>query len=182
MKKKLIRLLIMYFLVAFMSYIGMYSFFSFKRGQEFDVNVIVFKSVMPAVILSSFVAFSWSIVYPVFPRAKYLDKNDSSKPSFKIACSSLVSIPQDLDFNRLKTEIADKWMITFSDDNEHELKFRSKMNFFTNMMGAAAWLKLDGNAGKITLEYFPLQGIQDNDVARKMRKKVEEHLKCILYS
>jgi len=144
-----------------------------SHGQEFNIVAKGIKSAIFSVIIASAQLLG---VYTIFPRSRYLESNDATKPTFKVACSSVIDVQEDFDFNRLKTEIASKWLITFSDDICHVLKFRAKWHFFKNW-GAAAWLKFDSEARKIQLVCFPLAGIQDNDLARKMQKEIKNCIK-----
>ena len=105
----------------------------------------------------------------------YLESDDTAKPAFRVACSSIIDVPKDFDFSRLKTEIADKWWITFSDDTGL-LKFRIKWHPFKQKV-TAAWLKFDAVTGKIQLECFPIQGKQHDYLAEKMQKEIEQCVK-----
>jgi hypothetical protein len=112
--------------------------------------------------------------HSVFSRIKYLENNDIAKPTVKGASSSEIVLSQRVDFNHLKNEIASKWLITFFDDTNHVLKFRKRASYLTNSWGAAAWLKLDEDTGKIHLECFPRAGIQEKERATIMRMEIEE--------
>ena len=112
----------------------------------------------------------------IFSSSAYLESNDLSKPGFQVACSSEIDVPPDFDYNRFKNKIADKWLITFSDDENHVLKFKPKWKLFKKV-GAAAWLKFDAATGKVRFECFPLTGIQHKDRALFMQKEITE---CVL--
>ena len=104
----------------------------------------------------------------------FLKSDDTAKPTFRVACSSVIDVPVGVDFIRLKTEIADKWWITFSDDLGL-LKFRTKWHPFKQKV-TAAWMKFDADTGKIQLECFPIQGKQHDYLAEKMQKEIEQCL------
>ena len=110
----------------------------------------------------------------VAPRLKYLDRSDSAEPPFKVTCSSVIDMPQGYDFNRLKSEIARKWVISFTDDTDHVLKFSKKTRFFELWATFAAWLKYDCDTGKIQLECFSLNSVHDNGLARHIQKEITE--------
>ena len=171
--KKLFRIWVVFFLLSWVGYMGVDVIVSKSRGQEFDLITKGIKYAIFSVFISSAPMLS---VYTIFPRSKYLDSNDTAKPTFKVACSSEIDIHEDFDFNRLKTEIAGKWLITFSDDVCHVLKFRTEWGFFKKW-GAAAWLKFDGDTRKIQIECFPLAGTHDNNLARKMQKEIMNCMK-----
>ena len=171
--KKLFRIWVGIFLLGWIVYMGVEIIDSKSHGQEFDIVAKGIKCAIFSIIISSAPMLG---VYTIFPRSKYLESDDTAKPTFKVTCSSVIDVQEDFDFNRLKTEIASKWLITFSDDIYHVLKFRAKWHFFKKW-GAAAWLKFDGEARKIQIECFPLAGIQDNDLARKMQKEIKECMK-----
>ena len=103
--------------------------------------------------------------------ADYLESEDTTKPNFRVSCSSVIDIPNGVEFNRLKNEIANKWWITFSDDVV--LKFRIRWHPFKPKV-TAAWLKFDAETGKIQLECFPIQGKQHDYLAEKMQKEIEQ--------
>jgi len=167
---KLVRIWVVCFLLGWIVYMGVEIIGSKSHGHEINLVSKGIKSAIFSAILSSAPMLG---VYSIFPRSKYLESIDTAKPTFKVACSSVIDVQEDFDFSRLKTKIANKWLITFSDDNCHVLKFRAKWHFFKKW-GAAAWLKFDGNARKVQIECFPLAGIQDNDLARKMQKEIQE--------
>ena len=170
--KRLVRNCFVLFFAVWVLYMGIQILDSKTITHEIDWWV--WKGILGA-FFSVCVSFGSLFLnaYPIFPRTKYLESSNNAKPVFRIAYSSVIDIPQGFDFSHLKSEIASKWLITFSDDINHVLKFRSKMNFFTNVWGAAAWLKFDGDTRKIRIECFPLAGIRDNDLARKMKKEIE---------
>ena len=173
MKKILIRFWFIYFLATWILYIGLHILIAEVRGQNID---LLEKCIAGFFISIFFPSFMMLASYSVFSRSKYLENSDIEKPTFKVACSSGIEVPQGFDFNRLKNEIAYKWVITFSDDINHVLKFRTKMNYF-GTWGAATWLKLDGDAGKIQIECFPMVVGAYNGSSRKMQNEIEECLK-----
>ena len=116
-----------------------------------------------------------SIYYPLYKRISYLENSDCTKPSIKYTCSSETDIPQDFNFNRMKTLIGNQWIVTFSNDKEQVLKFRTK---FTNIHNTwtAAWLKVDDDTGKIYFDCFPMANWQVSKYTKEMQKEVE---RCI---
>jgi len=173
MKKKFIRILLVLIFATWVSFMGIAFLVSKAHGNDFD---LLEKGIVAAI--SSVCALLGPLIYSynLFPRSKYLESSDIAKPSFKDVCSSVVNTPQGFDFIRLKTEIASKWVITFSDDVEKILKFRTKMGFFKSW-GAATWLKYESNAGKLYLDSFSMTGMYTSDLARKMQKEIEKCLK-----
>ena len=155
-------------------YAGLMILIRVIRGRDIDFPEAIIAGFFFSFI---FMVFQIAANHLTFHRAKYLEIDSSEKPSFKVACSSVIDLPQNLDFTRLKNEIANKWLITFSDDLCHILKFRTKLNFFTNLWGEgpAAWLKYNDESQKVQLECFSMSGI-NNDFARKMQKEIE---KCL---
>jgi len=120
-------------------------------------------SVLP---VSTFLFF---IGYSTFPKLRYLERNKIEKPTFKAMCSSEINVPEDFEFSRLKTEIAEKWLITFSDDAGCILKFRNKLKVFN--WGAGAWIKYNHDTRKLYLECFPIDNYLES--AKKMQKEIE---------
>ena len=175
---KLYRNWLVYFLIFLLMYIGIKILFSVALGRDLDlleisINAVVFFVVYTLLQMPS-------LYFGVKPRLKYLESNDSTKPSFKFICSSVVNVPQEFDFNRLKTEITgNKWLITFFDDMEYVLKFKTKSNFFNHTWGTAAWLKFDNDAGKIYIECFPMSGDTHHSHAYAMQKEIEDCLQKI---
>jgi len=172
MKKKLFLNWFIFFLTTWILWAGVKILIRVILGRDIDLQEAIFTGFFFPLI---FMAFQIAANHLTFHRAKYLEINSNEKPTFKVACSSLINLPQNLDFTRLKNEIANNWLITFSDDMCHVLKFRTKFNFFTNLWGEgpAAWLKFDGESQKVQLECFSMSGI-NNDLARKMQKEVEK--------
>ena len=170
--KRLVRMWLVFFFVGWVLYMGVEIFVDMRHGHDINFVTKGIKCAIFSIILASAPLLG---VYSIFPRSKYLESNDTAKPTFKVACSSVIDVPEDFDFSRLKTEIAAKWLITLSDDISHVLKFRVKWHIFKSW-GAAAWLKLDNDTRKIQIECFPLAGIQDNDLARKMQKEIKKML------
>jgi hypothetical protein len=177
MRKKLIWIWLTGALIIFVVYVGLQVFFDESRGRNYN---LLEKSIVGIFVSLFSTSGALLACYSVFPRSKYLENKDSAKPSFKVTCTSEIDISQEFNFSRLKTEIADKWVITFSDDNQHVLKFRTEFNIFKNM-GAAAWLKFDVDTGKIQLECFPMAVMHDNakKLAQKLQKEIEQCLKNI---
>jgi len=172
MKKIWFRMWLLFSLVTWVLYVGLRVLIDELRGRDIDLLEISILGFILSFFYSSFMMMTGG--FSAFPRSKYLESNDNTKPSFKVTCSLIIDVPQGLDFNRLKSDITSKWVLTFSDDNAHVLKFRTKMNLF-KWWGAAAWLKLDGDAGKIQLECFPVVYGQ-NAFVQKMQKEIE---KCL---
>ena len=169
--KKMILILIAFILVSWVLFFGVQVLVGKSLGHEID---LVEKGIMATIFSLIMPLGTWMSVYSAFPRIKYLENNDTEKPAFKVACSSVIEVPKEFDFGRLKIEISNKWLITFSDDIGRVLKFRTRWHFFKNW-GAAAWMKYDDNTGKLYFEYFPMVAMQD-DLARKMRKEIESSL------
>ena len=174
MIKKLIWMWLICVLVTFIIFLEV-SFWDCRvHGHDFD---LLEKSIKAAIYSIFITSGPIVVAYSIIPRSKYLENNEIEKPSFKIFCTSVIDVSQEFDFSRLKSEIAQKWVITFSDDVAYVLKFRQKISFFKNSWAAAAWLKYDDSMGKIHLECFPMAGMQDNDIARKMQKEIVKYLK-----
>ena len=134
---------------------------------------------LPTIIISGFCILILKVLfetlgnYSVFSRIKYLKSNDIVKPFFKCASSSETVLSQTVNFSRLKSEISSNWLVTFSDDTNHVIKFRQKTNCFTDTWGVAAWLKLDVDVKTLHLECFPLSGIAVES-AIMMRMELED--------
>ena len=174
--KKLYWTWLVFCIGVWILYLGVQILESETRGHDFDL--------LGASIRGIFMVICCSLggllgIYSIFPRMKYLENDNVAKPSFKVFGSFVIDMPQRINFSLLKSEIAAKWLITFSDDTNQVLKFRTRTKhlFLTNTFGAAAWLKFDSDAGKIQLVCFPMIGIQDNDLARKMYKEIVKCLK-----
>jgi len=173
MKKKLLRMWIIYSLSFWVLSMGIY--FLRYKNREGGINLLelsyraVISSILPAsgVILGGYLALS--------PRSKYLESNDIEKPSFKVPSSVIIDVPQGFDFSRLKSVIAKKWEITFSDDMKQVLKCRTNYNF--SNWGSAAWIKYDDDAKKLYLECFPMAVGSMKYVAQNMQKAIENCLR-----
>ena len=170
--KRLYSIWMMQFLRMLVLYVGILIFIGINRG--FGNNLV--KDVISGFIFVTIIMlFRVLSNYSAFSRIKYLENNDIGKPSIKGSCSSVIVLPQGVDFSGLKKEIANKWLITFSDDTSYVLKFMKKMSFFSSTIrGAAGWLKFDCEAGKIQLECFPIAGIQDEEFASWLRMEIED--------
>lgn len=169
MKKFLIRYWFLYFLAIWVLYMGLYILIAVVFGR--DINLL--EKCITGIIFAFIMSFAQIIIgYSVLPRSKYLEKNDSAKPSFKVTCSSTIDVPQGFDFDNFKNEIASNWVITFSDDIVYVLKFRKKLYYFGSW-GAGAWLKFDDEAGKIHIDCFMMMVGADGNPARKMLKEIE---------
>ena len=172
--KKLYLSWFTFILTTWVGYAGMLILVRMLRGRDIDFA----EAIIVGFIVSLFFCFLQIVpIYFNIHRAKYLEINSSEKPSFKVACSSVIDVPQSLDFTLLKNEIANKWLITFSDDVSHVLKFRQKINFLLWWgIGPAAWLKFDAAIGKMELICFPMAGIWENDSSRKLKREIENCL------
>ena len=172
MKKELNRVWLIFFLITWILYMGLHFLICKVRGNEFD---LLERSIL-ATIMACIMGFS-SIagVYFSTIRSKYLESNDIEKPTFKGVWFSVLQMSQDFDFNRLKIEISEKWIITFSDEAEKVLKFRERISAFRNW-GAGGWLTYDSNTHVLNFGCFTMTGTQ-NDITRKMLKEVEKCLK-----
>ena len=169
--KKLIRIWLLLIPAMWIIYVGMAFLVCKALGHNFD---ILEEGISAVIFLVVFSLVHWIVYsYSVFPRIKYLENDDAAKPSFKDVCSSMVNISQEFDFNCLKAKIADKWMITFFDDEKKVLKFRTRIRFST--WGAATWLRYDSDAGEIQIYCFPIVSMMLSE-ARKMQKEVESCL------
>jgi hypothetical protein len=173
MKKILIYLWLIVVVLFWVLYIGLYYFIGIIHGNDFD---LLEKSISGLFIaffsMTIFILISY---YSVIPRSKYLEKNDSAKPAFKDTCSSIINVPHGFDFSRLKTLLASRGVITFSDDDANMLKFRRKVNS-RKVLDAAAWLKLDSDTGKIQSECFPMV-YNKKVLAEKLHEEIEKWIK-----
>jgi len=169
--KKLVKSKFVYYLVMWIVFTGVFILIDIVRGRDID---LLEKIIFCFAIITLMALFETLGNYSVFSRIKYLENNEIEKPSMKGAISSVIVLSQQVDFSRLKNEIASKWLITFFDDTSHVIKFRDKVSCFTNTWGAAAWLKFDNDNRKIHLEYFPMAGIQHKELALIMRMEIEE--------
>jgi len=173
MKRKLIQLWSVIVISLLLLSVGLHYLIITLHGKDFiftDSRIVGFITYL----------LLWSVgvfgIYFFFPLTKYIDSNNSEKPSFKFIRSSEIDVPPGFDFSYLKSEISKKWFITFSDDREHVLKFMSKMNFFNWGVSAATWLKFDEVTQKIQLECFSLSGLPNNDYVNKMHREIEEYI------
>ena len=173
--KKLIVIVIIALSLTLLMMISLAFGISEMRGREFHlVEAIIF--LLP--IYGAQVAFILWTFFSMCPSLRYLESNSAESPVFKRkkTCSSEIDVPKDFDFNRLKTEISEKMVITFCDDNSDVLKFRNKWKFSATW-GAGAWIKYDSETQKLYLECFPLEGRQDvAGVAPQMQKDIENCL------
>jgi len=85
-----------------------------------------------------------------------------------------MDVPKDFDFNRLKAEIAESWIISFCDDANYVLKFRDKKGFWKSY-GAGAWLKYDVDTEKVYLESFSIY-FQTLDEPQNLKQKFENSI------
>lgn len=172
------------FLAFCVLYAGIQILLDMALGRDIHILAVIINALTFSVI---FVLFQVSVgYYSVIPQIKYLENSDVEKPSINYTSSTVIDLPQEVDFCRLKSKIAEKWVITLSNDLNQVLKFRAKMNFssffkYPYGTGMAAWAKLDCDAGKIHLECFPISGFQNKKHARKMREEIEECLKRLMY-
>jgi hypothetical protein len=174
MKRKNVRILISFAFPAFwLLYLGIQFFNSKFPGHNIDIvenvlmiifTILMFGSPVIVVLLSKY----------DYQYVDYLESDDTAKPTFRVACSSVIDVPEGFDFKWLKIEIANKWWITFSNDMSL-LKFRIKWHPFKQKV-VAAWLKFDADTGKVQLECFPIQGKQHDYLAVKMQKEIEQCL------
>ena len=141
------------------------------RGSDFDFLEKGIIATICAITMgiAPFLGAYFSIV-----RSNYLESTDIEKPSFNGVLSSVVHVPQGFDFSCLKTEIAKKWVITFSDDTKKVLKFRERIIALRNW-GAGMWIKLDNDTGNLYCCCFTMTGTQ-NVFAKKM---LDEIKKCL---
>jgi len=172
MEKIYIRFYIIFFLFTWFGYVALHILVDKLSGHVIDWKGINFVGFFSG-LLTSF-TFLKLFGYSFFPRSKYIESKDNAKPSFSVACSLKIDIPQGLDFNRLKSEVSKKWIITFSDDMVQVLKFRTKLGF-GNLWGAAAWLKFDSDTGKILIDCFPMV-YEQSKLAKKLLKNIEKEL------
>ena len=177
MKKEMFHVWLIFFLAFWGFFVGIF-FLSYKiNGGEFrllEKSIIAFLFSIGA--LSGQIITVW---ITLIPRSKYLESNDITRPKLKFGCSSVAKMPQGFDFNSLKAEIADKWVITFSDEKEKVLKCRTKFNYFRNW-GSAAWMKYDADAKILYLHCFPLMSYFLDNFTQKMQKEIETYSELTL--
>ena len=174
MKRKNVRFWIPFaFPVFWILYLGAQFFNSKFPGHGIDLVENGLLAVFTVLIFGAPVIILLLSKYD-YQYVEYLESDDTAKPAFSVACSSVIDVPEVLDFNRLKTAIADKWWITFSDD-KILMKFRTKWHPFRQKV-TAAWLKYDAENGKIHLECFPIQGKQHDYLAENMQKEIKQCL------
>jgi len=159
------------FLITWVGYIGLLILVDDIRGREID---LLGRSISGFFASIGFSVFMLITGYSAAPSYKYLENNDNAKPTFYTVRTSIIDIPKDFDFNRLKSVITSKWVVSYSDDVAHILKFRTKLGF-GNLWGAAAWLKLDSETGKILIDCFPMV-YEQSKLAKKLLKEIEESI------
>ena len=167
MKKKARKIFFIILIVIWVFFLGVLLFV-----KEEKITTSVF-------FILNFTSLSLLLFHKYFnyPYSNYLEKKDTSKPTFRVACSSAIDVPKGFDFFQFKDEVGKKWLITYSDDIDYILKFRTRPHFFKmNSSIAAAWLKFDADTRKIHLECFPLGGIQHDSYAKKIQKEIEQSL------
>ena len=133
----------------------------------FDRVNILSQSIYFLIGISGLIVLNTKII----TRLKYLERKDSHKPLFKIVETSCFSLNCNTGFDDLKQKISDKWVITFSDENEKVIKFRDKIIF--KSYGSGAWLKLDEESDKVYLDYFSI-GMTDIFKLRKTKEEIEQ--------
>jgi hypothetical protein len=168
MKKFVRNLLPITIIAAWVIFMGVLLFVGKDLGKEIRISAHIILTIASI----GLILFAGYFDYPY---SKYLESNDGAKPTFRVPCSSVIAVPKGFNFSRLKTEIGEKWLITFSDDTCHILKFRARPHF-RKFWGVAAWLKFDADTAKIQLECFPLGGIQHDSQAKKMQNEIEQCL------
>ena len=169
--KKLVRNRLLFYLVFGLVYTGVLILIDIGRGLDIDLLGKIISGFLVVVLIALVQTLG---NYSVFSRIKYLENCHIDRPSVKGTSSSVIVLSQNFDFSRLKSEIANKWLITFSDDTNHVVKLRQKTSCISNSWGAAAWLKFDVNDQKIHLDCFPMVGIQDKEIAILMRMELED--------
>jgi len=169
--KNLIRVWLLTILAAWGLYVGLAFLIDVAFGHHFN---LLEKGISAAVyVLVVSLGFWIGYSYFLFPRIKYLEKRDTAQPTFENVSTSVVNTPQGFDFGLLKTAIAGNWMVTFSDDVEKVLKFRTKIGF--KSWGEAAWLQYDSDTEKLYLACFPIAKTQSG--ALKIQREIEDCFK-----
>ena len=174
MKKELFRVWRVFALLTYIIYVGLKFLASVAFGKEFLLLETCVISILPACLMPLGIIYGGLML----PRSKYLESSDINKPSYKIAESLAVSAPQGFDFGRLKTEINDKWVLSFSNDNEKVLKFRTKYRF-NKPWPIAAWLKYDDDASKIELDFFPMNTMTPSKYDRKSFHEMKQWFEAL---
>ena len=100
--KKLILISVVFILLLWVLYFGIQIIVGKSLGHDID---LVEKGII-ATLFSLFLSINLAItgIPSIFPRLKYLESNDTVKPPFKIAYSSVIDVPKGFDFGHLRTE------------------------------------------------------------------------------
>ena len=175
MKKKFIRTGIISYFAMLILYLGIFFLICKVLGNDFDLWE---RLITAAIFAFQGPLFVWVNALNVFPRSNYLESNDITKPNFVDVRSTVIDMPQEVDFSRLKTEFSNKWTITFSDDVEKVLKFREKVRYFKKW-GAAAWLQYDSDNRKIYLNCFTLAGM-NYELTLRLQEEIEKCLESFV--
>jgi len=141
------------------------------RGVEIDI-VETFLVRLPLVLIL-IINPLWTLL-SILPKFRYLENNKLERPTFKHSISSEIVVPKDFNFNNLKAEIAENWIISFSDDTNYVLKFREKKGFWKSY-GAGAWLHYDVATKTVYLECFSIF-FQTLEEPQNLQKNIENCL------
>ena len=98
-------------LIAWVFCIGLSILIVVARGQDINFTEIIINSFVYLGVYMLILV--WIAHFSIFPKIKYLENNDNAKPTFKPVCSSVIDLPQKIDFSHLKSKIIGKWLITF---------------------------------------------------------------------
>jgi len=150
-------------------------FFAFNEQQRSFVEEALYRFSLPTVVLLILIWFlRWT-----FSSLRYLERNSTEKPVFKRkqTRSTEIDVPSDFDFNFLKTKIAEKWLITFSDDANCVLKFREKWRFWDGPEGLGTWIKYDKTTLKLYLENFSI--VEKRVFISEARELQKEIASCV---
>ena len=146
-------------------------FFAFNDQQRSFVEEALYRFSLPTVV---FLILIWFLRW-TFSSLRYLEKNSTEKPIFKRkqVRSTEIDVPTDFDFSFLKTKIAEKWLITFSDDTAGVLKFREKWSFTEGIGGIGAWINYDSTTQKLYVEGFAqLEKRYLKEEAQELQKEI----------
>ena len=178
--KSFLKMCLVAYIVVTLIFAGLVTLLMMWAGREFSLSVklLWFLGYPTMFALSQLLIAKYS----VFPQIKYLENSDITKPPIREISSTVYDLQTDVDFSSLKTKIAEKWVITFSDHTNNVLKFRSKFDFnswwnYTHGAGPAAWLKLDCEAGKMSLDCFSMASDFNKKHIQKMQVEIEEIIK-----
>lgn len=151
MRSRFIRYFIVTIIIYWLAYTFLIITFKTLSGKEFEIINITLTGLYTSIPIVGFIALGTYLALK--PKFNFLESSEVNEPKFS---SNIKGYYKNihLPFEKLKSQIEQKWIITHTNKDEKVIKCFKRLTFFN--WGYGAYLKYDETNHILNCIFFPL--------------------------